>query len=620
MSIWRGAAIAVIVVVVVLASAGIAALLLIDWDAQRGRAEAFLSTAAGREVRIGHLELDPGWRISRVLLRDLTIANAEWAADRPLASIAELDLSIETWPLLRGQINLPEIILRRPELFAEVAEDGKVNWEMGQAAETAGEVAAPDERTEFPDIGRLVVEGGQLSYRDATKGLDLEGTVETAIGDTKGAVDIALKGTLEQQPVTFSFGGGPLLELREPTEPYPFQVAIDAGDTKVRAKGTTMEPVQLTQLDLQLDISGPSMDEIFPLFGIPLPKTKPYAIEGHLQREGDKWRMDSFSGNVAESDLSGWATIDYGPDVPKLEAELDSDRLDFADLGGLIGLEPEAEKQEESGLLPDTPLALDRLKVMDMDVRLKGARVIAQTLPVEALEMRIQLQGGRVHVEPLVFYVAEGRIAGTVTVDGSQSPPTGAADLAASNLDLKPFFRDSELVEQMGGRFVGRADLQGAGLSLADMLGSANGELALAMRDGRISALVVEAVGLDAVEALGLALQGDVPVGIRCGRINLKVENGLARFDRSVIDTTDSVLLVGGAIDLGKEVLDVQVEAREKDFSLIDLAAPVRAAGPLAAPEIAIGGVDPLPFFEMGEQTDLNCDKLLDGLEPAPAQ
>jgi len=64
-------------------------------------------------------------------------------------------------------------------------------------------------------------------------------------------------------------------------------------------------------------------------------------------------------------------------------------------------------------------------------------------------------------------------------------------------------------------------------------------------------------------------------------------------------------------VDLGQEKFDVQVEARAKDFSLIDFAAPVRAYGPFTDPSVSIGGLDPLPFFEMGDQNDIDCASLI---------
>ncbi len=625
--LWRAAAITGAVLGALIVAA-VLTLLLIDWDVARGRASAFLSAAAGREVRIDHLDVEPGWTTSRIVLRDLWIANPDWATgedNAPFVSASEVRFVVETWPLLWGRINLPEVLLRDPTIAALKAETGEANWEFGPVAEAAGEVAAPEERGEFPYIGRLDIEGGKLTYRDAARGLDLAGTVATATGDTRGDVELKLDGTLEDRQVTFTFAGASLLELRERTDPYPFNLSLVVGGTEVHAEGTTTEPVQLQGFDVDLRVAGPSMADVFPIFGIPLPETAPYHVEGRLQRDGAKWRFDDFSGKVDDSDLRGWMAVDYTPERPVLQAEWVSRKLDLHDLGGLIGLKPNAEGDENpddgsGGLLPDTPIDLERLNAMDMDLSLKGEKVNADKLPIDKLDMRFIVTNGQVKVEPLVFYVADGRIAGVVTVDAREAPPAAAADLAVHNLDLKPFFRDSEFVDEMGGRFVGTLDLAGRGASLAEMLAAADGEVVLGMEGGSVSGLLVEAAGLDLVEALALVIEGDTPVAIRCGLLEARVTDGVARFERGIVDTSDSLLVVAGAADLGAEALDVQIEAHEKDFSLIDAAAPVRVQGPFRGPSVAIGGVDPLPFFEMGDTEDVNCAALLKELAAKVSQ
>lgn len=620
---WRwaagvGAALCLVVI------AAVVALLLVDWNVARTRAEGVLGVALGRDVRIGHLAAEPGWDSWRIVLRNVEVANADWGDERPLAAVRELDLTVETWPLLRGRINLPEVILRQPEIAAVRREDGSANWDLGPVAETAGEVVAPEERSEFPYIGVLVIEEGKLSYLDASRKLDLSGTIATATGDTRGNVELSLEGSLEDRPLSFVFAGGSLLDLRERTEPYPFKLSLVAGETEVHAEGTSSEPVQLQGFDVALTVAGPSMADIFPIFGIPLPDTAPYHVAGQLHRDGSKWRFDDFTGKVDDSDLAGWLAVDYTPETPFMQAQWVSQKLDLHDLGGLVGLQPtlsgaaEGDGQDGAGggLLPDTPLDVERLKAMDMDIELIGERVNAQSLPIDRLDMRFVVRAGRVQVEPLVFYVADGRIAGAVMVDGGATPPEAAADLVVSELDLKPFFRGSQFVEEMDGRFVGRIDLRGRGQSLADMLAVADGEVVLGMQSGSVSGLLVEAAGLDLVESLALLVE-DSAVAVRCGLLDLEVTDGVARFRRGVVDTSDSVLLLGGMADLDAEAFDIQIEAREKDFSLIDAAAPVRVHGAFADPSVAIGGIDPLPFFEMGEAEDMNCAGLLEGLGPA---
>ncbi|HEX6983786.1 MAG TPA: AsmA family protein, partial [Planctomycetaceae bacterium] len=369
--VWKTVATVSGVLVVLVVAAG-AALVLIDWNRFRGTAEGFLSEAAGREVRIGHLEVKPGWTTT-IVLRDLHVANADWAGAEggdaaAFFEVGEAVLTVETLSLL-GRASLPSVRLRQPVINAERNSEGETNWDLAPAAEVAGEAVAPDEREEFPYIGELVVEDGRLSYADRSRGLDLKGTVSTAVGETVRNLELELEGSLEERPVRLSFVGGSLLQLRESEEPYPFDLDFSAGETTITARGTAADPVKLEGIAVQLSVAGPSMAEIFPIFGIPLPETAPYSLAGRLEREGQLWRFEDFEGKVDDSDLRGTLSVDYTPERPKLEAVLESDKLDLHDLLGLVGVdpktveggasekaEPEAGGEGGGGLLPDTPL------------------------------------------------------------------------------------------------------------------------------------------------------------------------------------------------------------------------------------------------------------------------
>ncbi|MGH6913110.1 MAG: AsmA-like C-terminal region-containing protein, partial [Geminicoccales bacterium] len=154
----------------------------------------------------------------------------------------------------------------------------------------------------------------------------------------------------------------------------------------------------------------------------------------------------------------------------------------------------------------------------------------------------------------------------------------------------------------------------GTGTSLDEVMADADGEGSIVMRDGSVSGLLVEAAGLDVVEALALVVE-DARVGIRCGGLDFQTQKGTTQLRNVVIDTTDSVIAAQGQISLDKERLDLSLEARPKDFSLIDAAAPIRISGPFTDLAVEIGGVDPLPFFEMGETGNVDCEALLERIE-----
>ncbi len=597
----------------VLVAAAVVAVLVVDWE---GRAGQIASAALGREVRIGKLDIHPG-STTTVHVTDLSVANTDWGKADALMSFGEGRVAIKIWPLLTGRTEIPEIVLRQPKIVLEKDAEGRVNWDFSAAAEAAGEAAKPDERAEFPEIGRFIIEDGRLGYRDAERKVDLDGTIATGKADASGddTVELSLEGSLEERPLKLVFKGGSFLLLRETEKPYPIDLDLRFGKTRIRADGTMTDPVQLAGVNIGLIVEGPTFGDVFPIFRIPLPGTPPYRLEGALGKDGDRWKFENFKGTVGGSDLAGSLSLDGGQKPPFLKADLVSRKLDFADLAGLVGAEPgeQPKAEQQSGTFPDQPIAADRLKAMNMDVQFKGEEVNAPNLPVERLNFRVRLNDGRALVRPLSLEVAGGKVSGEAALNGREVVPSADADLTFQDLDLKPFFEGTPFVQETGGLFSGHAYVLGAGKTVAEMMGAARGEGAIAMREGSISGLIVEAIGLDVAEALVLVVGDDARVGIRCGRVDLDVNEGKVNVARAVLDTTDSLLVGKGFVDLGKETFEVQIEARAKDFSLIDIAAPVRAYGSFADPSVAIGGVDPLPFFEMGDQENIDCESLIGG-------
>ncbi|MGH6912256.1 MAG: AsmA family protein, partial [Geminicoccales bacterium] len=236
--------------VLALLSAAVLALFVVDWNVLRDEAEGLLSAAAGREVRIESLDVRPGWT-TRVHLSGLTVANAAWGKADALAKVGEAEVAVRIWPLLRGQLEFREIVLIRPVIALEEGAEDRANWDLSAPAEAAGEVVEPEERSEFPAIGRLVLRDGRLSYRSPSRSLALDGTVATGEGDVAGAdrIELSLDGTLEGRPLKLRFQGGSILQLRDEARPYPLNLDVTFGKTRVRADGTARAPLAMRDLD-----------------------------------------------------------------------------------------------------------------------------------------------------------------------------------------------------------------------------------------------------------------------------------------------------------------------------------------------------------------------------------
>jgi uncharacterized protein involved in outer membrane biogenesis len=598
----------------------VAAYVLATSDYVRAQIENHAGALYGRKTKIAKISFDWG-RITHVRLEDLQVSNTDWGEADHMFKARLIEFDIRLWPLLHGELVLPRLTLHKPEIYLERNAQDESNWSPSQSP-VAGGVAQqlqPEHRHQAPLIGRLEIEDGRMSYIDAKRKLDLSGTVQTAIGKAgaEPQAELSLKGGLEDQPLSLRFVGGSMLMLRETETPYPVDLKVAYGDTRLTIKGSLQEPFQFKSANVQLSLEGPDLSDIYPLLGIPGPPTPPYRITGKLHREPGIWRLDDMVWRTGDSDLSGVVAIEQRPKRSLLKANLASQHLAFADLAPLVGATPgergnvwTQQKQTAKGdLFPNVPLHVERLRAMDMDVILDAKKVVAPSyLPMQALAAHVVVEDGQALVRPLNMTFGGGTVAGELTVDARTDDPTTRTNLRLQEVDFAAFFRGSRFFDATKGKLQGRVVLAGHGRSLARVMGTASGDIVLAMTGGSISGLIVSLAGLQIADALVLYITGDNRIPIRCAMGRLKFDHGVVTFDRTLMDTRKSVLHFDGKAALMTQVVKAKITADPKQFDLLDLHGPVLIEGKIRSPAISIGRQIPIPTPDFGGAKDVACE------------
>lgn len=626
---------------VVAAAAGVGiALAVFDWNDARGFIARQATKALNREVAIdGDLKVGLGDPI-RIHVEGLRVANTDWSDEKTMAELKALDAQLRLWPLLRGDYEFPEIRLSAPTLVLEKNKDGEPNWNFGgpdPRKEAAKETVKPENRGDIPIIESLVVEDGRLRYRDPTSQIDIDSGISTAVGGNgEDQVKLDGKGNFAGKPFTLLAEGGSLQYLRDNPKPYPLKVQTAVGKTKGKIEGSIAEPVKLEGVDLSVELSGDDLADVFPILGIPTPKTRPYSLAGHLGREGAVWRFDGMKGKVGESDLSGTVAVDTGGERPKITADLTSKRLAAVDMAGFVGAAPEGKghypTKGPDRILPATAIPTEKLRNADMDVTFRGERVEAPFSPLDDIDAHIKLENGKLTADPLALGVGGGRVAGTTVLDGSQKVPSLRANLEVRQVKLAQLFRETAFAKEMGGTAAGRIQLTGRGSTVADILASADGKLGVAVDGGRITSLAVKGLKTNILETLGVVLSGDQPLPFNCMVADLGVEKGVVRTNALVLDTPETVVTGDGTIDLRNEAMNMRVLGRAKKPQVFATHVPVNVRGTLGEPNIGVeagesvargaaavalgalltplAGV--LPFLDPGSDEQPHCGQLID--------
>lgn len=562
-----------------------------DWRRVRELLAASASGALAREVRIdGPLAFDPGWPRTRLDLRDLTVESRPGETPPHLLHVDRLQVAIDLRRLLGGDLVLPLVAVDAPDLQLEKDAQGKGNWEL-----PPGPDPAPESRAEIPVIEHLRIDAGRLRYRDVGREVDLDMHLARVAGSAdEQAPRVALdgRGTMRGQALRFHVTGGALEALRETTAPYPLAGEIEAGATQARFRGSVRDPVDAQGFDLELSIAGASADDLYALTGIAFLPTPPYRVKGRLRHLQGVWHFDEFSGRMGRSDLGG--SLRWQPAEPRsrLDAHFVSQRLALADLGPLIGVDDAPEKADDGRVLPDVPLAVERLDTMDADVVFDGARVVAKHLPLTDFHLHLQLDAGVLRVTPVRFTHGDGAFEIRATIDGTRDPPHADLSSTLHALPLTPLFAGAaDALDEpnlAAGSIDGGGELRGRGRSLRDVLATSDGRVHLELVGGQLSQIVIELVGLDVAETVGFLVSGDRPVPIRCMLADFDVKAGHLAPRALVLDTTDTVVTGSGSIALDTERLDLRLTPEPKDFSPLSLRAPLTIGGTLGQPEFGV--------------------------------
>jgi uncharacterized protein involved in outer membrane biogenesis len=361
--------------------------------------------------------------------------------------------------------------------------------------------------------------------------------------------------------------------------------------------------------------------------------TPPDTITSELEREAGLWKFVQSKWRVGESDLTGEVTIDERRKPAFLTAKLVLQKLVFEDLAPLVGAAParktnvsarqaptRAQLEASGDLFPNVPLHVEKMRAMNMDVTLDARRAIASPwLPVQALAFRVVIQNGNATVKPLTLSVmGGGTIAGEMGIDARSDDPKVKANLRATDIELKNFFRESRYFDATQGKIQGRLALAGNGRSLAHVMGSANGCMAFALGGGSVSSLMVSLAGLQIFDALVLYVTGENRIPIKCAVGRLNFQQGNVVFDRTLLDTQNSGLHVKGRLSLKSRALNAEVDSDPKSFDLLDLHGAVMIQGKLRSPQVSLGRVIPIPTPVFGNAKDVPCAGLTQQLLSAP--
>ena len=569
----------------------------------------------------------------RVEAPRIRIAAPDWSGEPHLLLATEASFRFgyaDLWRAYRGgPLHIRSIKAEQLDLAVERLADGRASWQLRSDPDaTAGPA---------PTIGHLEVADGAVRYRDGVLDaavdahftlIDSSGRPATATGDAAASssssaaaparaasaahgLRVVANGKYRSFPLEAHLqtsGILPLVGNQAASLAVPVELAATIGRARLDFRGTATDAIHLGAMTGVFTLAGPSLAAVGDPLGITLPSTPAFRTEGRIAQRGTVWNAVFDSARIGSSRLSGAFTYDVGRAKPLLSGRLGGSRLLLADLGPAIGApapasaasgatgagsKPRAVKTS-GRVLPDREFDLPSLRAMDANVAVDIAEVDLGTQylePLRPLRAHLQLNDAVLRLTDIDARTAQGRLGGSVQLDGRHQRAVWTTALRVSDVRLERWVKQTRAdggPPYVSGRLRGVANLHGEGRSTAQILGTLKGNVGFQLQDGKISHLAIEAAGIDIAQGLGLLVVGDKPLDISCAVADLQAQAGILRPRAFVLDTTDSTVAIDGAISLVDETMALRAVVSPKDFSPLTLRTPVHVRGPLNAPQVSL--------------------------------
>ena len=427
--------------------------------------------------------------------------------------------------------------------------------------------------------------------------LDIEGA--SSAGDTRLVMNAA--------PL------GDILPGTHPANPVPIDVTLEAGRSLISAKGTLKSPTTLEGVSLDVFARLPDVAAFGRLIQRDLPPLSQVAFEGQVI--GDLTRGGAIgirkgTLTLPEAQVAGDLDLRLGV-RPSLHAVLTSPHFDLdsllADLGGAGRKDQRAAAPAADAgtappppatptprapprLIPDEPFDLGPLDRMDGEVQARIDSLQYLGVAYTQLGANALLRDGKLLIDPVTGMMPGGPVSARLSIDSRAADAPMALTFSAEAVRVAPLLAligDSAPVN--GSIWIG-ADLQAAGRSPHALAATLDGHLGIASTDSE----------LDNRLLLGLMRQAKLPevplsasglTKLRCVALRLDALKGVASIGAMVVDAQRLVVMGGGSIDFGQEMLAMQLRPVLRlggGIAAGGIVVPIRVGGSFLDPKVAV--------------------------------
>jgi AsmA protein len=494
-------------------------------EAYKGQIEAQVERATGRNFEIrGPVELSILPSLA-VQADDVHLANVPGAAEADMASLKELQVQLELWPLLTGTVEVARFVLVEPVIHLEIDQEGRPNWQLGDATAepargTEPEAPSEGEGTTVPiadlKLGDIRIENGTITYTDATSGTSerLEAVnLSVDLPDIRSPLNAEGSLRYKEQPVELQLAvQSPLSVLEGGSSPLTLSTDSDLLD--LAFDGTVQGgPSPAAEGSVELDVA--SIRDLSAWLAEPIEfhgeGLRNLAITGQLQGSAERVAFTGATIDLDDIDAKGEVSADLSGAVPKITGRLDVAALNLNPYLPATAPQPAPERGAEgqagtgAGDAPagwsDEPIALPAIGGVEVDFELTVGSFTYQKIELGRSVLGLTLQDNTFIADLREFALYGGQGSGSLQLALQNGTPVIKEQFRLDGLQALPFLQAAADFDRLEGRASAEITTQTRGNTERQLVQNLNGNGNVTFRDGAIVGINIAGMVRNAANA-----------------------------------------------------------------------------------------------------------------------
>jgi len=526
-------------------------------------AERRIEEATERDLVLGG-EIDVSfWPALGFSVANASLSNPEgFPSEHPFIAADRIVFAVKVMPLLRGAIEVKELIFEGAEVRMQAEADGTANWTFPTEETQEDQFTLDDLRL---DDVRLV--DSMISFQGA------DGAAPLVLEDVDAGLALESLDSPAELNAAFNYRGERLQV--ESTVRVP-RAMLEKGETPLSAnlRSALLNAsfdgafnAETGAMNGRIDARGDSLRRLLAWFGSPMAEGGGFGrfnLAAQMARQGETTALTSAALQLDEIEAQGNLNI----------VNQESGRLRIA--GGLTTerinlntyMPPPAQGGDASGVEVSTawstdPLDLSGLRALDADLDLTIGALQFQRMNFTNVALAMRIANGALDAQLTRISLYDGAGVARLIADGSGATPRIAIELNAENIQGEPLLRDAIGFDKIAGRGRLTASLVGQGASQAAIMRSLRGSASFAFNDGQWKGINLAQVARTVQAALsGQAVGESASTDFAELAANFTFADGVAATDNLRLLNPYVRLEGRGLINVGAQTIDMRLAPR----------------------------------------------------------